>query len=86
MRAIVLYHPRSEHGGQVEDYKRDFKIIKNKELELLSLETVAGAEMAKLYDVTSYQAVLVMAQDGSLQKIWPGGLPLMNELDAYFHT
>lgn len=83
MTAIVLYHPKSDHGGLVEDFSRDFKLAKNKELELLSLETVPGAELAKLYDVTSYPCVLVKADNGSLLKLWQGGIPSISELDSY---
>jgi hypothetical protein len=85
MKAIVLYHPQSDHGGSVQDYAREYKNAKNKDIELLSLETVEGAEMAQLYDVTTYPAVLVKAQDSSLLKLWQGGLPSMSELDSYFH-
>jgi hypothetical protein len=85
MQAVIIYHPKSEHGGQVQDYKHDYQKIKGKKLELISLETVEGAEMAKLYDVTSYPAVLVIGQDGVLQKMWQGGLPLMNDVESYFH-
>jgi hypothetical protein len=84
VKAIVLYHPKSEHGGVVEDYARDYKMAKDKKIDLVSLETVAGDEMAKLYDVTAYPAVLVKAEDGSLQKLWLGGLPTIGELDSYF--
>jgi hypothetical protein len=84
MDAIVLYHPKSQHGGWVEDYSRDYKNAKNKQLKLISLETVEGDDIAKLYDVTAYPAVLVKAGDGSLLKLWQGGLPMMNELDSYF--
>jgi hypothetical protein len=85
MQALVLYHPKSEHGGLVQDFARDYKRIKDKDLKLLSLETVDGAEMATLYAVTSYPAVLVKADDGSLIKLWVGGLPSMAELESYFH-
>jgi hypothetical protein len=83
--ALILYHPKSDHGGLVEDFARDYKNAKNKELKLLSLETVEGAEMAQLYDITAYPAVLVKANDGSLLKLWQGGLPATSELDSYFH-
>lgn len=85
MRVVVLYHPRSEHAGKVEDYARDYKLrAKTKELELVSLETVQGADLAKLYGIISYPAVLAISADGQLQKLWQGSnLPLMNELDYY---
>jgi len=87
MRAVVLYHPKSEHGGVVQDYARDFKRFKNKEMELISLETREGAELAKLYDITSYPAVMTIQDSGQLLKLWQGGsLPLLNDLDANFQN
>jgi hypothetical protein len=84
MRTVILYHPNSEQAGPVLDYARDFKRHKNKELELISLEALEGAQMAKLYDITVYPAVLTIQDNGQLQRLWQGGsLPLMNELEAY---
>ena len=83
MRAVVLYHPHSDHSGIVEDFVHDFARFKGKQLEKVSLETVEGAELAKLYDVVRYPAVLVIGPDGILQKMWQGPMmPLMNEVDA----
>ena len=88
MRVAVLYHPKSEHEGRVLDYARDYKALhrdQQREMELISLETKEGAEMAKLYDVVRYPAVLAIAKDGSLQKLWQDEyLPLLRELDYYF--
>ncbi|HEX2557707.1 MAG TPA: hypothetical protein VHK86_05245 [Nitrososphaera sp.] len=84
MRVVLLYHPKSEHAGRVQDYAEDFKRLKGRDLELLSLETKEGDEIAKLYDITSYPALLVLANDGQLQRGWQGGeLPLMRELEYY---
>jgi hypothetical protein len=86
MRAVVLYHPNSEHEGIVQDYARDFKRFKGKELELVSLETVEGAEIAKLYDIMHYPAILVIGPDGVLQKAWEAPLmPLMDEVSSYVY-
>ena len=83
---MVLYHIKSEHGGIVQDYAHDYSRFKGKELELLSLETKEGAEMARLYDVTTYPAVVAIADDGIMQQIWQGlPLPLMDEVSAYFN-
>lgn len=84
MRAVVLYHPHSEHGGIVEDYVHDFQRFKGKELEKVSLETVEGSETARLYDVVRYPAILIIGPDGVLQKMWQAPImPLMNEVDSY---
>jgi hypothetical protein len=84
MRALVLYHPKSDHGGLVTDYAEEFERYKHKKLDLVSLESVEGADLAELYGITSYPAVLVMRDDGSLLCLWQGGrLPLMDELSYY---
>ncbi len=84
MKASILYHPQSDHAGLVEDYSKEYKRFKNKDLELLSLETVEGSHLAELYDVTTYPALLVRRDDGQLVKIWQGvELPSQNQVEAY---
>ena len=84
MRAVVLYHPKSDHVGLVETFEHDFKRFKNKDVEKLSLETRAGADMAALYDITQYPAILVIGPNGALQKAWQGPvMPLMDQVDAF---
>lgn len=40
--------------------------------------------MARLYDVTSYPAVLATRDSGEMLALWQGDqLPLMNEVAAY---
>ena len=84
MRTVILYHPKSDHGGLVEDFVHEYQRFKGRKVELLSLETRDGSATATLYDITSYPAVLVLANDGGAQKIWQGvPLPMMSEIDAY---
>jgi hypothetical protein len=84
MRAVVLYHPASDHVGLVEQYTQDFIRFKSRVLEKVSLETRAGADLATLYDITRYPAILVIGPDGVLSHVWQGGFfPLMDELSAY---
>jgi hypothetical protein len=85
MKVVILYHPESEFVGVVEDFKRDFESRhQDKKVELISLETVEGANMAELYDVVRYPAILVMTSDGKLQKFWQDQpFPLMDEVAAY---
>ncbi len=87
MKVVVLYHPKSEHGGKVQDYARDFHIrYPDHKLELLSVDTKEGANMATLYDVTRYPSMLAIAPDGTMHKLWQDEyLPLMDEVAFYFH-
>jgi len=84
MRAIILYHPKDEFERQVTEYQRDYTRSHSHEIKLVSLETLDGAATGELYGVTRYPALMVMAEDGQLQKIWQGmPMPLMAELDGY---
>jgi hypothetical protein len=85
MKIVILYHPNQEFAGLAQDFKRDFEQRhQGHKVELASLETVEGAEMAKLYDVVRYPAILVMRDNGALQKLWQDQpFPLMDEVAAY---
>jgi hypothetical protein len=84
MKAVILYHPKSEEARKIEEYARDFERRKDKKIELLSLETRDGSSTATIYDIVRYPALMVLDIDGRLQKGWQGdGLPLMDELAAY---
>lgn len=84
MRIIALYHPQSEAARTVEEYVRDFGRRNSKPIELISLETRAGADLAKLYDIVQYPAIMVISDDGQVQKGWLGErLPLMDEVAGY---
>lgn len=80
-----MYHPKSDQEGRVLDYAHEYKSRHPQiEPELISLETREGAEMARLYDVTNYPAILAVSHDGHLQQLWQDQqMPLMQELDAY---
>lgn len=80
---IVLYHPVSEHARKVEMFARDFERIHHTAPELVSLETKEGANLAKVYDVVQYPAIIVTQDDGAHMKQWEGiPFPLMDEVAA----
>lgn len=87
MKAVILYHPRSEFARGVEEYARDFGKSRGQPIELVSLETVEGSDMAKLYDIVRYPALLIIKDDGQLEKNWEGEtLPLMDEVAGYISS
>jgi hypothetical protein len=85
MRVVILYRPHSDYQGIAEDYARDYhQQHPDKELELVNLDEIDGAEMAKLYDVTRYPAILALREDGSMLKLWQDEhFPLLSEVDYY---
>jgi hypothetical protein len=85
MRIIALYHPKSDHGGRVEDYAHEYHRRRlDRNIELVSVDTKEGWEMAKLYDVVRYPAILAIEKDGHMAAMWQEEqLPLVNEVDSY---
>jgi hypothetical protein len=87
MRVVILYRPQSEHSRMVEEYAHDFtNRHEERFVDLISLDTVEGADKARVYGVVQYPAVLAMDDSGHMLKLWEGEqLPLMSEL-AYYET
>ena len=81
----MLYRPVSEYSGLVSDYANDFNRRHPKnELELVDVDSRSGTEIAKLYGVVRYPALLVMGDDGSAIDMWQGTpLPASSEVDFY---
>lgn len=86
MKVMILYHPDDEFAGIAEGFARDYhrRNQDRPEIELVSLDTVEGSELVKLYNVVRYPAMLAIADDGGLQKLWQDlPWPLMDEILAY---
>lgn len=63
---------------------RDYNMRNARDIEAIDIDSRDGTEMAKLYGVTQYPAIIAMASDGQMQKMWQGlPLPLINEIDFY---
>jgi hypothetical protein len=87
MKAFILYHPNAEFARRVETYAQDFLRQRGSDIELVSLDTPNGANIARVYDIVQYPALLVTTDDGSLLKNWQGErLPLMDEVAGYLHS
>ncbi len=85
MKALILYRPNSEHERAVIDFEHDFTRRTQNKLEMISLDTREGANMAELYDVVQYPAVIAVDNQGKLLKLWQGDVPLINELSYFTH-
>ena len=85
MRIVVLYRPNSEHGRLIDEFIHEYQARRQGDhLEVLSVDTREGSAMATLYDVMEYPTIMVLKDDGYVQKVWQGGtLPLMDEVAAY---
>lgn len=84
MKLSILYHPDSESARSVEEFSHNFQKQTGQEVEFVSLDTSSGWELARLYDIVSYPAVLVRRDSGELLNSWQGeSLPLINEVAGY---
>lgn len=81
----MLYRPNSEHGRQVEDFLREYQMRGEPgHVEPLNLDTRDGSATATLYDIVQYPAIMVLRNDGYVQKLWQGNsLPLLDEVASY---
>ena len=88
MKVLVLYRPNSEHGRLVEEFIHDFqRRHAGEHLEVLNIDTRDGSAMASLYDVMQYPAILVIQNDGVIQRSWMGeALPRMDDVFSYAHS
>ena len=86
MRVVILYRPNSETARRTEDYMTDFnRFHPNENLESINIDSREGSNLAQIYGVMEYPAVLALKDDGQMQQMWQGvdKLPLMNDLAYY---
>lgn len=84
---VALYHPQSDKARLVEEYADEFERRHSRALELVSLESVEGANLARLYDIVQYPALLAVRDDGQLAAQWQGDpLPMMDEVAGYLRA
>jgi hypothetical protein len=69
----------------VEEFIRDYQSRHQTDhVEPVDIDTREGIALASLYDIMQYPAIMVIQNDGSVQKVWQGdALPLMDEIASY---
>lgn len=84
MKVLVLYHFNSDQERSVIEFEREYESRTGRKLVTFDLESVEGAELAKLYDVTRFPAVVATTDGGEMLQLWQGDtLPLINEVMYY---
>jgi hypothetical protein len=87
MKLCILYHPNDEHSTQTEHFAEECKRVSSEPVELISLETAEGANLASVYDIVGYPAMLVLRDDGQLNKGWQGAqFPTVEEVVGYLNN
>lgn len=81
---LILYRPASEHARKIEEFIHDYQARHEAgKIEVINIDSRDGIATASLYGIVQYPAILVTQTDGSVQKLWEGDLPLMDEVASY---
>ena len=84
MKVVVLYRSQTEHERAVLEFERDYHMQTGRDLTLIDLNTKEGADLAELYDIVRYPALLARSNDGELLQLWQGEiLPLIRDVTFY---
>jgi hypothetical protein len=81
MKVLILYRKNAEEARQVEEFIHDLtKWHPDSNIEVIDYDSRDGIATASLYDILVQPAILALADDGQLLKIWTDELPLMNDV------
>lgn len=85
MKAVILYKPNTERETSVLEYVREFARVTGRPIELIDVDTVHGIEIAKLYDIMQFPAIVVFKDDGEYIRSWleRDSWPTISELSFY---
>ena len=87
MKLRILYHQNDEYSTKVENFVEECKKESSQDIDLVSLETPEGASIASIYDITDYPAILVLRDDGQLNRGWQGpNFPTIDEVIGYLNS
>lgn len=84
MKLTIIYRPKSDHARAVTEFVEMLRRrYPGKEAELLSTESVAGAETARVHGITQYPALILTTVEGRIASQWEGEpLPLIDEVGS----
>jgi hypothetical protein len=70
MKAVILYNQTLRKNTSVLEYVREFARVTGRPIELMDVDTVHGIEIAKLYDIMQFPAIVVFKDDGEYIRSW----------------
>lgn len=85
MKVIILHKPNSETDTQLQGYLRDFEQRTGKQIELVDAETKEGIDLAQIYDILQFPAILAREYTGEFVQSWSeiDKWPTISELSYY---
>ncbi len=85
MNIIILHKPNSETDTQLQGYLRDFEQRTGKQIELMDAESKEGIDLAQIYDILQFPAILAREDTGEFVQAWSeiDKWPTISELSYY---
>lgn len=85
MKAIILYQPDTELETSVHEYVREFGRETGKTIALVDSSSQQGVDIAKMYDILQFPAIVVFKDDGAYVDSWVerDKWPTISELSYY---
>lgn len=85
MKAVILYRAKSEFASSVDEYVREFGRETGKGIALVDQDSRQGIEIARLFDIMQFPAIVVFRDDGSFIQAWTERekWPTISELSYY---
>ncbi|MCA9347565.1 hypothetical protein KC930_03235 [Candidatus Saccharibacteria bacterium] len=86
MRVFALFRPNTDQETRLNELNRELFRRSNNQIEIVSVDSREGSELAKVYDIMRFPAVVAVDLDGHVQSLWDDeSLPLINDISYYLN-
>ena len=86
MKAYLIYRFDGPQQIRVDSLLRDLGDHWASKIELVDNQTRTGADLARLYDVVDYPALLITLDDGRQLELWQSSWPLLSDIIYYLRS
>ena len=86
MRVFALFRPNTDQETRLNELNRELFRRSNNQIEIVCVDSREGSELAKVYDIMRFPAVVAVDLDGHVQSLWDDeSLPLINDISYYLN-
>ena len=86
MKARLIYRFDGPQQIRVDALLRDLGDHWATKIGLIDNQTRAGADLARLYDIVDYPALLITMDDGRQLELWQVTWPLLSDIIHYLRS
>ena len=80
MKAIIFSRKGSmQDRSQIKNLLQSLR-VNNVMMESVDADTIQGSQLAEVYGVMDYPAVVTVSEDGAVRGFWQGNLPSAEEV------